>query len=93
MAFNIATDGDPSKAMAAAGPSSTRFSHPSASRPPSGLLPYDAPSSRGCTTIGQLRPTAAEHAYDASTSASRDSLQGTPRRKRQRIDADRLNFT
>ncbi|KAK4043491.1 WD40-repeat-containing domain protein [Parachaetomium inaequale] len=95
MSFNIAREGDPSTSATAAGSSSAKFTHPSAARPSSGLLPYGPPSSRSGTTIGQVRPTAADHSNSdpasmRSVDSQRERLYGSPRRKRQRIDADRF---
>ncbi len=56
------------------------------------------PSSRAGTTLGQVRPTTADYGNDTHAgspgvpnSADRqgERLYGSPRRKRQRVNADR----
>lgn len=95
MSFNIALEGEASKSAGASGSTGARFMHPPAARPSSGLLPHDMPSSRAGTTLGQVRPTTADYGNDTHTSAasgvsnSSERLYGSPRRKRQRINADR----
>ncbi len=101
MAYNISTGGQISSPTGAGPSSSTRFEHPPAARPPSGLIPCAMPSSRSSTTIGQVRPTTADYGNDDAPNMSgasrapdsierpRDRLYASPRRKRQRIDADR----
>ncbi|KAK4250195.1 quinon protein alcohol dehydrogenase-like superfamily [Corynascus novoguineensis] len=95
MSFNIARDGRTTNSATGAGSSRTKFDHPPASRPSTGLLPYGSPSSRLGTTIGQLRPSPADHSNSEvpsvrSTNSQSERVYGSPRRKRQRIDADRF---
>ncbi|KAL2148849.1 hypothetical protein VTH82DRAFT_1996 [Thermothelomyces myriococcoides] len=98
MSFNIARDGQTSRPATGAGSSGTKFDHPAGSRPPTGLLPGGPPSNRMGTTLGQHRPSAADysitepsnHSSVRSTDTQRDRVYGSPRRKRQRIDADRF---